>query len=615
MATEYIYGGSTYSLDPIYRNPIGYINQASQLGTSVDARTANQVKEISEHLNSGIRVVEVAGHDAGVFESIPKDHLKELNRLAKLTNAELTFHGPMLDPTGITQQGWTKLNQDMAEKQMWSALERSHDLKPDGNINVTFHAATTGFPGSELIIRDEKTGEFKPRQVILIDPSSGKIGSIQEEEKYFPTKAGQKIGEKIPFVPKDEIDRLNELALSQKLSNISYYAHNAEGTLKQGEQLNAEMGGVLKKYNKEKWEEFAKDESIPDVVKQQLLSMKKQHEGNLSYGAIMFKDAYRGLRELYDDVYKLAEAPEREKLNEFARSIAPDVERINEITKDPDKLKEFSEKIEQGLEVMRDIHPHMFMPIKEFAENKAGETFGNLAFKAYEKFGKTTPIISVENHPAYNSLLTTGDELKAVIEKSREQFVKVATEKGKLSEGEAKKQAEKIIGATWDVGHINMLRKYGYTDQDIIEQTKTIAPYVKKVHLSDNFGYEHTELPMGMGNVPIKEMMAKLGEKGFEGPKIVEALSWWQHFSPGGKTNPPFVNTLQEFGVPMYGGGAGAGWNQVYGGVPGGYFAGYGTMLPEQHFQMYGAGFSSLPTELGGQIAGKDSRFSGTPMS
>ena len=61
-------------------------------------------------------------------------------------------------------------------------------------------------------------------------------------------------------------------------------------------------------------------------------------------------------------------------------------------------------------------------------------------------------------------------------------------------------------------------------------------------------------------------------------------------------------------------GGPGVNWTQVYV-TPGGYFAGYGTMLPDSHFQSYGAGFTSLPTELGGQMAGKDSRFSGTPMA
>ena len=55
-----------------------------------------------------------------------------------------------------------------------------------------------------------------------------------------------------------------------------------------------------------------------------------------------------------------------------------------------------------------------------------------------------------------------------------------------------------------------MLRKEGYSEKDIVKQTEIIAPFVKHVHLSDNFGFEHTELPMGMGNVPLKEIMEKL---------------------------------------------------------------------------------------------------------
>jgi hypothetical protein len=36
-------------------------------------------------------------------------------------------------------------------------------------------------------------------------------------------------------------------------------------------------------------------------------------------------------------------------------------------------------------------------------------------------------------------------------------------------------------------------------------------------------------------------------------------------------------------------------------------------MLPEQHFSMYGSGFSTLPAEVGGEAKGR-SRLSGTPM-
>ena len=42
---------------------------------------------------------------------------------------------------------------------------------------------------------------------------------------------------------------------------------------------------------------------------------------------------------------------------------------------------------------------------------------------------------------------------------------------------------------------------------------------------------------------------------------------------------------------------------------------GYSIQFPQKHFDLYGAGFSNLPPELGGQTQSREgSRFSGTPM-
>ena len=55
-------------------------------------------------------------------------------------------------------------------------------------------------------------------------------------------------------------------------------------------------------------------------------------------------------------------------------------------------------------------------------------------------------------------------------------------------------------------------------------------------------------------------------------------------------------------------------WNQI-GGYQQGYFGGYGAMLPQKNFQTFGAGFSQLPSELGGNIPTTgQNRLSGTPM-
>jgi hypothetical protein len=252
--------------------------------------------------------------------------------------------------------------------------------------------------------------------------------------------------------------------------------------------------------------------------------------------------------------------------------------------------------------------PQMYESIEKFATGKTGKTFGNAAFNAYKKFKGKSPVLVIENPPA-GFALSTGEDVRKVVEESRKQFIEKAKESG-MSESQARKEAEKLIGATWDVGHINMLRKYGYSEKDIIKETEKVAPFVKQIHLSDNFGFEHTELPMGMGNVPLKEMMAKLGQKGYEAPKIIEAANWWQHFKTA-----PFQQTLEATGSPVYSMKASPYWSQVPG-LYQGYFSGMeGQWLPQIHYETFGAGFARLPKELGGQAGGgQGSRMSGRPM-
>ena len=60
-----------------------------------------------------------------------------------------------------------------------------------------------------------------------------------------------------------------------------------------------------------------------------------------------------------------------------------------------------------------------------------------------------------------------------------------------------------------------------FTEKDVVKESEKIAPFVKHVHLSDNFGLEHTELPMGMGNVPMKEIL-KLSKNFQKAKKVIE---------------------------------------------------------------------------------------------
>ena len=97
-----------------------------------------------------------------------------------------------------------------------------------------------------------------------------------------------------------------------------------------------------------------------------------------------------------------------------------------------------------------------------------------------------------------------------------------------------------------------------------------------------------------------------LGKEGFEGKKIIEAASWWQHFK-----SPPVKESMEAFGSPLYSMNMAPYWNQSAG-FQQNYFSCYGMMLPQGNYETFGAGFSQLPAELGGQRPGaQGGRMSG----
>jgi hypothetical protein len=596
-----IYKGGYSSFSPDFGNYVGYRMNFSDIGTSLDARTADQVKDISKQLNTGIRVVEVAAHDPGVFDSMPKEQFKEINRMAKLLKITPTMHAPMIDPTGITEQGWNQMNQEVAKRQLLAAVERGQKLNPDGNTVITMHASTVNLPPSEMKIKEN--GQEITKSVLLVSPQ-GTLKQIKEEERYFPEDGEKFSGKPQVFNPEIEKNRLNEKIWLEAIQNVTYYTDFADRGMN-NEKFSPEEKKAILNVNPENYDEIKKKGimNLQDALKNQK---------GVEHSEVYLKKAYESLKSLFDMAYINAKEEERKKLGDYASEMTRKMPAYKNLIKNPEKIHEFAEDIEKGAKLLKGIKAEIFKPLGEYAQDKSAETFGHIAFESYKKFKDKSPIISIENHPAQESILTTGEDLKQVIDKARNNFVNLASKELGMSRNEAKKQAEKFIGATWDVGHINMLKKYGYDDKDIIKETEKIAKYVKHVHLSDNFGFQHTELPMGMGNVPVKEIMQKLGQAGFKGKKVAEALSWWQHFSNNG-VNSAIVPTMQAFGASGFQGAPHNSYWSNNQGQSANYLGFPSAYMPERHFSLYGSSFSSLPQELGGQIPGTNSRFSGTP--
>ncbi len=595
-----IYGGAYYPLDEGY-GFIGVRQKAGDFTLAIDPRTSNQLQEASGKLNMGAKSIEIQGTFAKTLDAIPKQHLEEIRRLSKLTGSSLSFHGPLVEPSGFDGQAnrWDEANRRHSETQLAQAVERAHELDPEGNIVVTIHS-TAALP--ELLQREKIGKEEKITSMFVVDDRTGRVSQVKETPRYFEQNIK---GETYEFKPFEEVNKINKDVWDNQIGEIARQAEIATSNLPTGE----EPKGVSELKRQLRNGEITKEEIQQQNPELLPLVMSGDRE---SYARVLLRNSYDQIKELYDAAYHAAKREGRKddlhKLEQFSKGLSGETfEKLKELD-----LDTLNKVVHQGIDLLEDINQKqplkLFRPFNDFVVEKSSQTFANVALNSYNKFGSNSPIISIENPPA-GSGLSRAEDLKKLIESSRKIFEDTLVEKEGKGRDEARKIAEKVIGATWDVGHINMIRKFGYGKEDTIKEAEKIAPYLKHIHLSDNFGMEHTELPMGMGNVATKEIFEKFKDKVNKVNKVVEVGDWWQHFKAS-----PLADTFAAFGSPVTSGGSGY-WNTNFNRY-GNYFGGYGTTLPEQHFSLYGGGFSGLPTELGGQIPGKNSRATGgTPLA
>tara|TARA_Y100000034_G_scaffold135503_1_gene207676 strand:- start:1646 stop:3517 length:1872 start_codon:yes stop_codon:yes gene_type:complete len=609
--------GADYGLDPKLNYSdsfIGDINgrrlPAGDFGFTTDARTANQVKAVSDKLKTGAKTIEVSGISMQQIDSIPKQHFDEINRLRKLVGADLTFHGPIVEPTGIVKQGWQENDRLESERQMFSAIQRAQKMDPKGNIVVTFHSSAL-------------PDQYEPvKKVKQINPETGK-----EEIKVVEFSVINQDGNFQSVTPKydylkdkqqtmqEAIKKTNEDAWFRQLQHTNFSANSGRSSLNSAIKLPVEilespevksLGGIKKLYKMYN-ENPQEAKKLMDAQDPEVGSLLMKGVEGFAHGDIYVRDAYQELQTLFNQAFKQAEDDKRHEDLERLKAYRNDLKPLLPEIENPEKAYELANKVVQGVNLLRSMDPpEVLKPFRDFNVDKSSETFANIAYKGFKEFKDNAPIISVENPPA-GMAMSRADDIKDIVEHARTKFEKMAMKDG-LSAKEAERQAEKHLGVTWDVGHINMIKKHGYTDKDLVKETEKVAHLVNKVHLSDNFGMDHTELPMGMGNVPTKPMLEAIDNYNKQVKRIVETGQWWEPFKI-----TPFKQTTEAFGSSIYSSGGGGYWNQSNA-IPGagGYFAGQG-FNPDVHHRMYGSGFSNLPTELGGQMDG-GSRVSGNPM-
>ena len=565
---------------------------AHQLGLTTDPRVANQIAALSQSLNQGVSVMEIGTLSPQVFETIPKQHFAEMRRKAKLAGAQVTLHAPIqgTDPSGFGQQGYDESNRLVVERQLKDVIDKAAEIDDKGNMPITIHGSNAAGSTFKYIKNEKGEREKVTEMLVAVDRETGQLRPIKGDTKYYPELGVQKK----EYTPEKQLENANRTMWEDQIDKIQFQKVNVDN--------------ILSKIPREAQMMALKASEDEDYFKQ--LGPNEKNLVLNTYSAKNYlDDIHRNLNATFSKAYELGTEEQRKELeklsNEFAKSLygidpvkvkrgnLSEEEKIkmsqtyNDFQNQANAMQIFAEKL-------KEVQPKLLESIEQFSIDKAAETFSNVAMYAYKKKGEKAPSLSIEN--LYQEMgFSQGEDLKNLVENSRNKFIEKLKKEKNIPDSEAKKIAAKLIGVTFDVGHLNISKKYGYNDEDLVKEAEKVKKYVNKVHLTDNFGFNDTHLPPGMGNVPFQALLEALGEEGAKAIKINEVGGWFEHFK-----SSPFPQMLEAYGSPIYSTGTGPYWSQA-GGFQQSYLEAYGQMLPSTNYPMFGAGFSQLPQNLGGQ--------------
>jgi hypothetical protein len=589
------------------------------LGASTSLEPGKAMKDFLSLPASGIENVELSVIDPQKFESIPREMFSEARRLGKLLIHDFTkdgrptpisVHAPMMEATGFAENKFDENQWRATQQHLNSIVEKAALVGP--NVPLNIHASQ--LPADQNLYNPKKAGEMLkeleryeqvaggkdqelrnylsqgiiPQMMIAVDPVSGQLTAVQGE---FREPAP---GLRHFWSPQDKLNNQNRTQWDEMKRHIfDYFAERqrTEDLMKTPGMLPQDIDVLKKRY-------ASYDQDFSSATFTTLDHVYRADPG------VFTEDEKKTIKQAY--------------LEQDAAKVAKILGSIG--TRERPKP------------------PRLLIPAEEFTLPKAAETFASAAMRSYdissnpEKFLSKedakdiraagimgvaqAPIITIENET--DRAFARGDSLRLLVDKSRKMFEDKLVAEKHIPQQKAKEISEQIIGATWDVGHINLMKRYGYNEEQIAAEIKKIKDVVKHVHIHDNFGSFDAHLAPGMGNVPIQAILKELQTEG-KMPKgvrgIVEAGGYVMNFGEN-----PTLKTLEYFRAPAYGFQGAPSWGGESP-MAGGYFmgssaysAGYGLMLPPIHYSEYGAGFTGLPPSLAA-VPGtaQRSQFAGTP--
>ena len=456
-----LYQGGYSSLDPESSGSfMGYRVSAGGIGMATDPRTANILQEATTKLSSGVKTIELSTIQPNIIEAIPKQHFKEINRLSKLTGVDMTVHGPLIEPSGFNpQQGaYNEYAREEAERQMLSAIEKAHEVSPDGNVPVTFHSSV-GWNGPEYKKLEKEEAkrlgmdEQKVR-IPIINQDTGQMTLAKVDTRYQPGMTAEQLEQGERISAEENIRIANNTEWTDSITSLVSIKERADRMISETEPIVNQIQQKI--------------DSGTDPGS--LTSTEREVFARYQNAGLELGDIQKHLSSLFEKAYKHGNSGKKKILTEISENFRKDLSGTDSLSKQSEAMGKLMQNLYPSREIS--LAPETYKPVEDFLLDKTAATFGNVAFNSYKKFKDKAPILSIENPPTGGGY-SRAEDLKNVVEKAQDKFIENAVKEG-MKEKEARNQAKKLIGVTWDVGHINMLRKYGYTEEDVIKESEKL---------------------------------------------------------------------------------------------------------------------------------------------
>ena len=577
------------------------------------AEPGKQVKDIIGLAGGGVKNVEIGqlrSRGDKSWETIPKQHFDMVRQTAKLTmgdKAIISVHAPIdIDPTGFIENKWSEDNREDAEEFMKDVINKAAIVKIDKNakqsVPIAYHAS--GQIGT-FWKWDDKKNKLVPEMAMAVIPDTGEMIPLKTEEKIYPDGIKRKY---IPYMEAGETYPEHTVSSLDQVKRTLWEKEQEQFNNLWKEQQEAER----------RIKEISKDVNTGEITKEQA---KYEISGWLDRHRYIKKHFDSVLTNTYDKIAQ-SDPHSREFIDKEVNNILkqnPDADRDLAMHSVmirmglPEKIGGFGEKV-----------PELVKLAETFGQDQAAKTLSNLAYYSYKKHGEYGPQLAVENWDPWH-VMGRGADLRDGLKKARIQMVDKLVTKDKLPIKKANEIADRLIGATWDIAHINIMKKFGVPEgtskenwnKYIKREVEAIQDDIRHIHISDNFGHSDVHLAPGMGNVPIKEFLEHMEKTGKlkDVKSVLESAGTAIHLG----IPPVHAEALQHMGVSSPAWSISPNWYEVsqnyFFGGSNYASAGFGNILPQGHFSEYGAGFSQLPTATGGLRPGQQSKFSNTPMS